>query len=266
MNSYVRQSGIVSGGSRLWTPEDDPNVVLRLQGQDATTITEVANKVSAWADKSGFGNDATESTLKPTTNVQTIDGKNAIDFNNPVDERLNVAHDSSLNFDALNGYGVFLMTNLHGYTNQGGTTNQILSKGSTSQGLTIWLGSTNNIGFISGAGDQLVHSSINNHGSDILLTCYYNRDTETTKIRINGGSQETKTSSTGLSNNALALIISAQNDPVRYCDQHIAELIIVKGAVDGEPRKLIEGFLAWEYGTESLLPSDHKYKNAPPRI
>ena len=56
--------------------------VLWLDASDTSTITASANRVSAWADKSGNGNNASQGTagLKPTTNTTTMNGKNVLDF------------------------------------------------------------------------------------------------------------------------------------------------------------------------------------------
>lgn len=55
---------------------------LWLDASDTATITSSANRVSAWADKSGNGNNASQSTagLKPTTNTSTMNGRNVLDF------------------------------------------------------------------------------------------------------------------------------------------------------------------------------------------
>lgn len=55
---------------------------LWLDASDTSTITAAANRVSAWADKSGNGNNATQATagLKPTTNTTTMNGRNVLDF------------------------------------------------------------------------------------------------------------------------------------------------------------------------------------------
>ena len=45
----------------------------------------------------------------------------------------------------------------------------------------------------------------------------------------------------------------------------IAEIIIIQAAISSNERRLIEGYLAWKWGTEGSLPNDHPYKNAAPR-
>lgn len=60
----------------------DLSPALWLDASDAATITQVANAVSQWNDKSGNGRHATQVTAanQPTTNTRTINGLNVIDF------------------------------------------------------------------------------------------------------------------------------------------------------------------------------------------
>lgn len=58
------------------------DIVLWLDAADTSTIEESGGAVSQWNDKSGNGNNATQSSapLKPTTNATTRNGYNVIDF------------------------------------------------------------------------------------------------------------------------------------------------------------------------------------------
>lgn len=47
-------------------------------------------------------------------------------------------------------------------------------------------------------------------------------------------------------------------------DGDIAEVLVVRGAVDLTTRQKIEGYLAWQWGLEGNLPADHPYKSAAP--
>lgn len=44
----------------------------------------------------------------------------------------------------------------------------------------------------------------------------------------------------------------------------IAELIVVDSYVTTAVAESLEGYIAWKWGVQSLLPSDHPYKNAAP--
>jgi len=47
---------------------------------------------------------------------------------------------------------------------------------------------------------------------------------------------------------------------------YIGEIIVLDYAADASTRQLFEGSLHWKWGLQSLLPADHPYKNAAPRI
>ena len=68
--------------SSSFLPDSISGLKIWLDADDASTITEVANKVSLWSDKSGSNNDFPQATgaKQPSTNTRTQNGKNVIDF------------------------------------------------------------------------------------------------------------------------------------------------------------------------------------------
>lgn len=57
-----------------------PSQQLRVDASDTTTITDSSGNVTAWADKSGNGNNATTTSGTPRTGDSTENGLNIIDF------------------------------------------------------------------------------------------------------------------------------------------------------------------------------------------
>jgi len=51
-----------------------------------------------------------------------------------------------------------------------------------------------------------------------------------------------------------------------YSDIDIGEIIIRTEVDSTTNRQIIEGYLAWKWGLQSLLPSDHPYKNGWPSV
>ena len=51
---------------------------------------------------------------------------------------------------------------------------------------------------------------------------------------------------------------------INYYDGYIAEFLIYKKALSTNERQMIEGYLAWKWGLNSNLPSNHLYKNKAP--
>jgi autotransporter-associated beta strand protein len=46
--------------------------------------------------------------------------------------------------------------------------------------------------------------------------------------------------------------------------RQISGEFVVTNSSDTSERQLLEGYMAWKWGTQALLPSNHPYKNAPP--
>lgn len=85
--NLVFNLGLSAGsGSRGKSPDNFSDLVLWLDADDASTITESSGSVSQWNDKSGNDNHATATgTAQPTTGTRTIGGKNGLDFDGATD-------------------------------------------------------------------------------------------------------------------------------------------------------------------------------------
>jgi hypothetical protein len=46
----------------------------------------------------------------------------------------------------------------------------------------------------------------------------------------------------------------------------IAEVLVFNRVISTNDRQNIEGYLAWKWGLQATLPSDHTYKFAPPSV
>jgi len=84
----------VSTQVRTWLPPGAelapsvPNLVSWLDASDGATLTLSGNSVTAWADKSGNGNNATQTdaSKQPTYNVATLNGLPVIEFDGTTDK------------------------------------------------------------------------------------------------------------------------------------------------------------------------------------
>jgi len=87
---------------------DDPTSLsgcqLWLDASDVSTLTESAGAVSAWADKSGNGNNFSQATgaEQPLTNATSLNGKNTIQFDG-INDNLAAASKAPFNFLHENG-------------------------------------------------------------------------------------------------------------------------------------------------------------------
>jgi Ca2+-binding RTX toxin-like protein len=46
----------------------------------------------------------------------------------------------------------------------------------------------------------------------------------------------------------------------------IPEVLVVSGLLGTTERQFVEGYLAWKWGSQALLPADHPYRNAAPQL
>lgn len=89
-------------------PTDLDGLQLWLDAADTATIADSSGSVSQWDDKSGLGNNAAQGTgaNQPTTALDTINGKNVIDFDGTTDF-FDLTSDVTLTAD----YSVFIVSN-----------------------------------------------------------------------------------------------------------------------------------------------------------
>lgn len=81
----LSSDGLSSGPRAVapaFAPTDIAGLQLWLDASDTATITQAANLVSQWNDKSGNARHVTQGTgaNQPTTNIRTINARNVIDF------------------------------------------------------------------------------------------------------------------------------------------------------------------------------------------
>lgn len=87
------------------------------------------------------------------------------------------------------------------------------------------------------------------------------------KAAINGGAvigNQTYTGSVSASDPTLTLQIGTIGNNAFPLVGDYAELIIFNSILSSANRYLVEGYLAWKWGLQANLPSDHPYKNAAP--
>ena len=99
-------------------------------------------------------------------------------------------------------------------------------------------------------------------------TNYFNKSSVvsiTSGININGTAQ---TTSVNRGNNLFTAgvtttLILGGSDTVAY---NLGEIIIFDGLLNTTQTQQLEGYLAWKWGLQTSLPSDHPYKTTPPQF
>ena len=61
-----------------------------------------------------------------------------------------------------------------------------------------------------------------------------------------------------------SMTIGCKNGGVQPWQGYIAEIIILKEMISDEERQKVQGYLAWKWGLQNNLPSDHPYKIVAP--
>jgi len=245
--------------ANLWTPADLPGqAALWLDASDGSTITLNGSTVSQWNDKSGNGRNATQGTAASqpaytlnTLPVLTFDGAN---------DYMSIA---SKFLDASNRIIIAVAKN-----NNGGDGGIITGqKAGSDSGVVLGAYGTSQYFYNCGAGGWMEAPSFTigwSIAAAQTITNPYNA------IIING--------TVVVSNTLLKTPTAADMDTVteigkvrtgsdsNYGAYDIGELIVTTNSPDATDRQKLEGYLAWKWGLQASLPSDHPYKSAAPKL
>jgi len=248
INSYI---------STLWTPAELSTVVW-YDASDLTTIDETGGLVSQLDDKSGNNNHATQATPgdKPSTGVNSLGGLNTIKFD--LDCLQSVAP------TANNINAVFFVTNN-------------LAEGTNNTIAPIF---SDNIGLNVANDDDYTFVRINDNQYDISL----DGSTMTEGVCSNNGGPLFSNGSPDFRNITMGMSIAEKgtstgnvfytqydSNPIEiqkigsvngnlFLVGDIAEIIALDVVPSLALRQIIEGYLAWKWGTVAKLPVGHPYK------
>ena len=272
---------------RLWTPADTTST-LWLDAADATTITTVSGRVSTWADKSGNGNNFSQSTAadRPVIAPAELNGLDVMRFENS-HYLLSDSPPSTWTFlhSTTRSSLYVVLTNNHGYDTEGVV---IATSGSASHvGMNWMVGDP--AATRSSTEAQITRGSpsgyytrnntdqytVINDGRPYVIShlIYVNTADWATggehRFWMDGTSRvSTSTTSTTGSSAAdpsyTAAIGSQPNNGAFPLNGDIMEMIIRPGNDSDEDRQRFEGYLTWRWGRQAALAEGHPYKNAAP--
>lgn len=237
-----------------FSPKNLPSLQLWLDASDTSTITESSGSVSAWADKSGRGNSATQGTEanQPTTGSETMGGKNVLTFDASTDDFMTVAHSTSLQFDSGTGYTIFWVGEFDGYLNQTSSLNLILSKGAgvlAAAAYNIQVNSGNKAIFQSGNNEIIQDDSGTFNTVPSYITCKMSNATTTAVIQRNGGASYTNATATVGSNNTDNLTIGGgTGSTIRYAGGKYAEILIYSRLLSVAEATAVENYVSNKWG------------------
>ena len=235
-----------------WTPSNIiDDVVAWYDASDTNTITESAGAVSQWDDKSTNANHLVQATgsLQPSTGSRTINDLNALDF----------ASDC-MNFNSdVNMLGKTIIAVIE--SDSFASVQQLFSHQSIN--VQFRLHTTGEIRYNALAPYwPSATSSTNTISVSTPAVVGYLGDTSicftTDGVFENSGTGNDGSGSTTINQ------IGARASVTDFFNGLFGEVIVVGEIVSTETRQKVEGYLAWKWGLEDNLPTNHPHKASAP--
>lgn len=255
----------------LWTPADlstGPRVWY--DASETSTIILDAGVVSEWQDISGNGNDLVQATgagFRPGY-VDGWSSLKTVSFDGSDDRMLS---ESNIGITGNSPYSIFSVfehdvantrQTLYSWGDAAetpGTASLFLDLRGTDQYEIIYNGGQDYRTDVSGTTDPRIYSMIKASGAINTTTSVF---FEGVQASDRGGSS-TSTPILGNSQLLVGTWLNIAGLP-SFFDGKLGEILIVPTNLGTTDRQKVEGYLAWKWDLESLLPIGHPYKNNPP--
>lgn len=242
----------------------NPNFITGLSTWYDASILSGSNgsAVTAWADRSSIGNNLSGGT-SPTLVTSGLNGLNVVRFASASSQYLVMSNPNSLPLGTSSA-SYFAITR----TSNSIATQQVFMYGSTpntaSQNVDFGFFSNNATTDIYTAG-AIFDGTANNNTFALISNVM--TGTSTNAGWVNGTSFST-TNNTSLSTKnigatgTVAGFVGAgrlSSNIQYFLSGDIAEILIFSGALATTQRQQVEGYLAWKWGLQTLLPTTHPY-------
>jgi hypothetical protein len=242
------------GRSQGWTPAAlGSALALWLDADDASTITLNGSTVSQWNDKSGNGRHATQATAanQPIYVSGGINGVNSVSFAG------NDSLAASPIFAAANDATVIIVLQ---YNSLNATQSIYSTEASVGGTPAMYLQA--NAGTLRVYGGSYVDDGTYTVGQ--VEVNAFSRGASTGNLWRNGMQVLENAAIGSLTKNAGFLMGRLTNG--LYGVFEMGEVVALDGQASTANRQRLEGYLAWKWGLEANLPSNHPYKNTPPTV
>ncbi|MEE9159939.1 MAG: hypothetical protein V3U60_16330 [Gammaproteobacteria bacterium] len=234
-------------GMGAFSPNQLAGLSLWLDADDASTITEAGGSVSQWDDKSGNGNDATQTTeaSKPTTGISTINGLNALDFDGDDDWLIGASGTISI---SLSDHTIFFVAHLDTLDELQCFINWNDNTGSTNRELFCFVLASGNLNVNGTIGSStIIGDDLQN--TDMLVSINVNPGM--TMVTRLDGVQKTS-NAISLVSSADAFSIAAEFDagsvPGNFTNIKVGEIIMYDRNLSASETQAIEGYLSSKWG------------------
>lgn len=242
----------------LWTPERI-NPLLWLDAADNSTITTVSGGISEWRDKSGNNFHALQSDANNRPVLQSFNGLNSVFFQgNP--KHLSIFSSviqNNDNFTAIAVQSTRWGRGIDGVTGAGfwsfflsNGINQFDAAIVTQFPSAVMVGST-----------TLTNTIITNPSIKVLRF----EQGATIGHGNNGTYSQRNIINSTLRNSGSRIDLGRSNDPNTYSVGILTEILMFNSAISTVVRQKTEGYLAHKWGMVANLPTNHPFKNYPPR-
>jgi len=241
-------------GIQLWLDGNDPN------GNGVVPASGAS--VGTWVDKSGAGNNATSGT-SPTFLSSAINNLGVLSFNGSTQFL------SSTDLYSNRSFSVFLIIRRQGANNSGSNGMIGGSSLSTNQNMIILFSSGTTLRFAFFNNDLDYPSFPAYTGNTATEPSFLIEFTYTPGTRIifvNGIQVALDGNTSNLSSSLGMRIGSWLGTPSSSLNFNgfIGEIIVLNGTPNLGSRQSIEGYLAWKWGLQGSLPSNHPFRNFSP--
>lgn len=234
----------------LFVPTLFANCALWLDAADASTFTLSSTSVTAWADKSGNGRNATGGTSP------TLSGSGVV-FNG-TSQYLTTPYTALPTAETVFVVGTITgTTNNRNYVLMGSSA--VNGRGYIVQRTTggVYEARWDKYGIASYAPTTGITVS-----TQFLSTGVYTGSASTS---VNGGAQNTPVTATFSGTSPTTPIGgSGAGDTTTLWQGTINEILVYSVALTEAQRKQVEGYLAWKWGRQALLPASHSYRKFRP--
>lgn len=253
----------------IWTPSNlSSGTLAGWYKADAITGVNDGDDFDSWVDSSGNSNTLTQTQAGADPSYQTdeINSLPVVRFDkdaSPGDNLLN----ADLGGDFEPGTGDFFVAMVAKFPNSSGTQFVMAKADSGVQGLNMFI-SGGNLTFrpqtVGGTTQTIVQNSVT--GDDFhVYVC--RRSSSTLAGRFDGSNWSTddgtKTNDGDVNNDANFRLGSSSTGGLD-ADMDVGEALIGTGTLTDSDLQRMTGYLAWKWGLQDNLPSDHPYKNFPP--
>jgi hypothetical protein len=234
-------------------------VALWLDASDSSTIILSGSNVTTWKDKSGNGNDATASsipTLSTINSIQAMNMTNGPYFTGPV----------SITTSTMTCFAVANTTRALPNTIRDQRLVSLVSAGNDGDKIDSAIGLYNSSSANTSAIGTYRNSlygpavAISSNSPFIAVSQY---DGTNVSLWRNGtaGNPVTSTGSFAITKYGIG---NQATPTTEYWEGTIGEVIVLNIALTDAQRQQIEGYLAWKWGINGSLPTNHPYYSAKP--